>query len=97
MEIKLIEEYQLTNHKITVPIVTINTNWDPPQSPWYKVNVDDAIFHSLQAASVKVVVRDHAGQAVAAISKKLWVPLGLLEAKAKAMEEAIDFAWDIEL
>ena len=31
------------------------------------------------------------------MSKKLWVPLGLLEAEAKAIEEVINFAWDIRL
>ena len=29
------------------------------------------------------------------MSKKMWVPLDLLEAEAKAMEEGIDFAWDV--
>ncbi|KAL0015830.1 hypothetical protein SO802_002899 [Lithocarpus litseifolius] len=62
-----------------------------------RLNVDDAVFRFLQAASVGAVVRDHAGQAVAAMSKKMWVPLSPLEAEAKAMEEAIDFAWDIGL
>ena len=97
MAVKLIEEYRLSNHRITVPNVTTNTNWDPPQSPWYKVNIDDIVFSSLQAASVEVVVRDHARQVVAAMSKKLWVGLGPLEVEAKAIEEAIDFAWDIGL
>ena len=31
------------------------------------------------------------------MSKKLWVGLGPLEVEAKAIEEAIDFAWDIGL
>ena len=97
MAVKLIEEHRLSNHRITVPNVTTNTNWDSPQSPWYKVNIDDIVFSSLQAASVEVVVRDHARQVVAAMSKKLWVGLGPLEVEAKAIEEAIDFAWDIGL
>ena len=97
MAVKLIEEYRLSNHRITVPNVATNTNWDPPQSPWYKVNVDGVVFSSLQVASVRVIVRDHVGQVVAAMSKKLWVPLVPLEVEAKAMEEAIDFAWDIRL
>ena len=29
------------------------------------------------------------------MSKKMRVPLGPLEAEAKAMEEGIDFAWDV--
>ena len=34
---------------------------------------------------------------MAAMSKKLWVPLGPLEVETKAMEEGIDFAWDVGL
>lgn len=97
MAIKLIKEYRLANHKITVQTVAANTIWVPSQSPWYKVNVIIAIFCFLQAVGVGVVVRDLAGQIVVAMSKKMWVPLGPLEAEAKAMEEAIDFALDIGL
>ena len=32
---------------------------------------------------------------MAVLSKELWYPLGPLEAEAKALEEAIDFAWDV--
>jgi len=46
---------------------------------------------------IGVVAQDHTGQCMAAMSKKLWVPLGPLEVEAKAMEEGIDFAWDVEL
>ena len=44
-----------------------------------------------------MVARDHEGQVIAAMSKKLWVPLGPLEAEVKAMEEGILFAWDVGL
>lgn len=97
MVVKLIEEYWLTNHKITVQNVATNTTWSWPQSPWYKVNVDGSIFPSTKAIGVGVIARDHTGQFVKAMSKKMWVPLGPLEAEAKAMEEANDFAWNIEL
>ena len=46
---------------------------------------------------IGVVARDHTRQCMAAMSKKLWVPLGPLEVEAKAMEEGIDFAWDVEI
>jgi len=44
---------------------------------------------------VGVVIRDNEGRVVAALSKKLHYPSGPLEAKAKAFEEVVDFAWDI--
>lgn len=39
-----------------------------------------------------VVVRDHKGGVMAALSKLLHYPLGPLEAEAKAPEEAVEFA-----
>ena len=46
---------------------------------------------------VGVVVCDHEGSVLAALSKRMPLPLGPLEAKAKAMHEAISFAKDIGL
>ncbi|XP_075633817.1 uncharacterized protein LOC142606335 [Castanea sativa] len=46
-------------------------------------------------SGVEIVIRDHHGEVVAALSKKLQAPLGSLEVEAKVMEEAITFAWDM--
>ena len=64
-------------------------------SPWYKVNVDVAIFDQLNSVGVCVLIRDHEGSVVATMSKHLPLPLGPLEAKGKAMDEVVTFAWDI--
>ena len=45
--------------------------------------------------SVSVIIRDHVGSVIAALSKRLPLPLDPLEAEAKAMDEATVFAWDI--
>ena len=39
-----------------------------------------------------VVIHDHEGRVVAALSKRLHYPLGPLEAEVKAIEEAMEFA-----
>ena len=57
--------------------------------------MDGAVFAQQHASGVGVVIRDHEGLVVAALSKKLWYPLGPLEAEAKAMEEAVEFAWHV--
>ncbi|XP_050241300.1 uncharacterized protein LOC126690220 [Quercus robur] len=44
---------------------------------------------------VGTIIQDHDGQVEATLSKALLVPLGPLEAKAKALEESILFAWDV--
>ena len=47
---------------------------------------------SSMQTGVAVVIRDHEGRVVAALSKKLHYPFGPLEAEAKAMEDAVEFA-----
>ena len=41
------------------------------------------------------VIRDNEGRVTVALSKHLPLPLGPLEAEAKAMEEGVIFAWDV--
>ncbi|KAK9991337.1 hypothetical protein SO802_026322 [Lithocarpus litseifolius] len=67
----------------------------PPYFPWYKVNTDATVFKNSNSFGIGVVVRDHEGSVLAALSKHLPLPLGPLEAEAKAMEESISFATDI--
>ena len=42
-----------------------------------------------------MIIRDSQGNFIASLSKKLYAPLGAIEAKAKAFEEGIVFAGDI--
>ena len=51
----------------------------------YKVNVDGATANS-QSSEVGVIIRDSTGQVEIAMSKRLPIPLGPLEFKAKAFE-----------
>ena len=57
--------------------------------------MDGATFEHQKEAGIGVVIRDHHGVVMAALSKKLTAPLGALETKAKAMEEAVEFAWNM--
>ncbi|XP_023895856.2 uncharacterized protein LOC112007728 [Quercus suber] len=70
-------------------------HWVPPVFPWYKVNIDAAVFSQLGMIGVGVIIRDHLGSVVTALSKRLPLPLDPLEEEAKAMDEATIFAWDI--
>ena len=57
--------------------------------------MDGVVFSQQKEIGIGVVIRDHHGAVVAALSKKLKAPLGAIEVEAKAMEEAVNFAWDI--
>ena len=63
-------------------------HWVPPVFSWYKVNVDAAVFSQLGMIGVGVIIRDHLGSVVAALSKRLPFSWDPLEAEAKAMDEA---------
>ena len=71
--------------------------WVPPVFPWYKVNLDATVFSQLGMIGIGMIIRDHLGFVVAALSKRLPLPLDPLELEAKAMDEATIFAWDIEV
>ena len=74
-----------------------DTRWVPPVFPWYKVNVDAVVFSNLGTTRIGVIIRDHEGSVIAAMSKRLPLSLGPLEAEAKAMDEAVLFAWEVRI
>ena len=71
------------------------THWVASLSPGYKVNVDSATFTNSQSSRIGVIIWDIVGQVEAAMSKRLPIPLGTLESKAKALKEGVLFAWDV--
>nr|XP_023899473.1 uncharacterized protein LOC112011331 [Quercus suber] len=93
----MLESYQLAHLGKPHHKEPADTRWIPPDFPWYKINTDAAVFSASKSVGIGVVVRDHEGSVLAALSKRMPLPLGPLEAEAKAMHEAISFAKDIGL
>ena len=73
----------------------LESKWLHSIEPSYKVNVDGAVFESQKEVSVGVVIRDHEGNFISGLSKKLQFPLGAVEIEAKAFETRMIFAGDI--
>ena len=95
-----LKEYQAANkgaRNTTTSAVSDAVKWKPPKPGWYKVNTDGATFADLKCCGIGVVVRNERGKIMGALSKKLGLPLGGLEAKAKAIEEGVELAWDLGL
>ena len=70
-------------------------SWAALIAPSYKVNVDGVVFSQSFQAGVGVVIRDHVGKVITALSKQFQQLLGPLEIEAKAMEVGVSFAWDV--
>lgn len=90
-----LNKFQIANFQPSKHAFKENGQWAYPSLPWYKINVDSAVFENQQASGMGVVIRDHGCLVAATMSKRLNFPLEPLEVEAKAFEEAIDFAWDI--
>ena len=93
----LAEDFHLTHFRYCQPSAAEEARWTPPVFRWYKVNIDAAIVKNTKSVGIDVIVCNHAGAMLAALSTQLLLPLGPLEAEAKAMGVAISFAEDIGL
>ena len=87
-----LEEYWLQIIPPPKQPTQLEVNWSPPNFPSYKIIVDAAIFSAQKAAGVGVIIRDHEGNFIAGLSRKIHAPLGTIKAKAKAFEAEIIFA-----
>ena len=97
--LKLLEEFQIANE--TPNRVSSDHRdkvaWKPPPPGWFKVNMNGALFSTAKQSDIGVMVRDEEGNVIAALSRKLDLPLGALEIEAKALEAGIQFAEEVEL
>lgn len=59
------------------------------------MNVDGAVFKNQRASGSWMVIRDVQGLVLAAMSKRIPANLVALEAEAKSMEIAVNFAWEM--
>ena len=94
---KYLKEYQATNMCAKKTTTLDAVVWRPPKPGWYKVNTNGATFDDIKCFRVGVVIRNERGEIMGALSKKFMLPLGGLEAEAKAIEDGVVLAWDLRL
>ena len=95
LALTLVKDYTAANKQPTSQQPDEVVQWKPPSANRYKVNVDGGPFSATKMTRLGVLIRDEKGQVMAAISKKIHVPLDALAAEAKAMETSIQFTWDM--
>ncbi|XP_065624659.1 uncharacterized protein LOC136065433 [Quercus suber] len=91
----LLQDYRAATEEIPPTRPSEAVKWHPPDHPFYKMNVDATVLKELQATGIGTVVRDGEGKVLAAMSKRVLAPLATLEAEAKSMEVAVQFAWEM--
>ena len=74
----LLEEYQIANHKIKLPVAPHNVTWSPPSNSWYKINANDAVFNSVVNSALKAYSAKRRAQS----------PLGFFPLKRSAPTKA---------
>ena len=70
-------------------VVAMPSAWIPPSLGLCKINVDGALSHTKKLAGIGVVIRDHRGQILAALCRKIRAQLGVLEVEAKAYKAGV--------
>ena len=97
--LRLLEDYHSANVKPSQSSSNTQniTVWKPPPPSYFKVNIDGALFVKSKKSGVGVIMHDEDGNVVAAMCRKLDLPLGVLETEAKALEIGMAFAEEVGL
>ena len=91
------KEIQQDNPPLSKSLSPTNSQWSPPRQGGYKVNVNGAVFKEAGCCGIVVVIRNEGGHLMEALSKRIELPLKVLEAEAVAVQEGIPLAWDLGL
>ena len=91
------EEYKAATETLICKATVVDgaRSWIPPPEYVFKINVDGALFADQKVVGVGVIIKDEKGKLEAAMSKKILVPVGPVEAEAVAYEQGLLFARDI--
>ena len=88
---------QNPNQQVAIGEQIVISKWTPSYFPFYKVNVDGAIFKDQNEVRVWVVIQDHVGNFIAGLSKKFQCPLKVIEVEAQAFESGLEFAKNMDI
>ena len=91
----MVVEFLEANKHTSNPGPRLVARWSPPPENCYKINFDAALFDHLGYAGIGVVVRDHRGEVMAALSQKIALPQSVALAEARAAHKAITFAQEL--
>ena len=82
-------------HRLIRPVSPVR--WIPPIFPLYKVNFDGAFFSKTGAAGLGVVMRDHSGNVIGAMTERVRIPSSPAVVEALACRRALFFAKELSI
>ena len=85
----------MANERVVWKTPVLQTRWHPPDPPRFKMNVDATNFNDLRAMGAGMVLQDSQGVLLVAMCKRILANLSALDAEAKSMEIAVQFAWEL--
>lgn len=75
----------------------VGEKWVAPVRNGYKTNFDDAMFHDTGKAGLGVVIQNHEGEVMAALSEKIPMPPSITQLELLAARRAALFAQEVGL
>ncbi|KAL0016359.1 hypothetical protein SO802_003428 [Lithocarpus litseifolius] len=85
---------RMTNPKLPRPT---GVKWRPPDQCEYKTNFDGAMFHDIGEAGLGVVIRNHDGEVMAALSEKIPQPSSITLLELLAARKVAIFVHEVGL
>lgn len=76
---------------------TARAKWTTPNRNGYKTNFDGAMFHDSREAGLGVVIRNHEGEVMAALSEKIPLPPSVTQLELLATRRAALFVQEVGL
>lgn len=79
-----VHEFSMHYTTPTPPQVLPSTSLRPPDTSWYKINFDSALFDKENCAGIGIVIRNDKGLVMASLSQEIPLPFTAIKVKALA-------------
>ncbi|XP_065638360.1 uncharacterized protein LOC136071235 [Quercus suber] len=91
-------EFQQVQDRPLIPqLPSAPIHWSPPPISWCKANFVGAIFQELGSVGLGVVIRDHEGSVIGALSERIPLPPSVEDVEALVGRRVISFAQELGL
>ncbi|KAF8399913.1 hypothetical protein HHK36_015783 [Tetracentron sinense] len=87
-----LQDYVEAQEKLEVSEIKHPVRWSSPMECCYKINVDSATFLEAEASGIGIIIMNHKGEVMAAMSKRISIHYSAKVVEAMAAREGLNFA-----